>query len=167
MKHISTIFSLSIFALLFAAAALFPTQPAYACGGYLDPNVNADYYYSLGANPSVNGGTMAGAPNAVFNGTTALTTSLVTGGDQAVSFAGGSADHLTMANHSGVNQLNAVFSNRTYELWFSPASITGKQQLFEHGGITHGGSIYLDGNTLYGGVYENEITRVFVSYSGI
>ncbi|MCB0033753.1 MAG: LamG domain-containing protein [Anaerolineales bacterium] len=169
MKHIATIFSLTILAFLLMAAVLLPTQPAYACGGYLDPDVNADYYYSLGTTPSTNGGNKAGAGNFVFNGTAALTNTLVTSGDQAAALSGGAGNDLTLSAHTGGTNLNAAFTERTYELWFRADSLGGRQQLFEHGGSFNGGGLYLDGNTLYGGVWDgnNIATSFFVSYTGI
>lgn len=171
MKHISTIFSLTIFALLLAAAAFLPTQPAYACGGgdgsAYDALVNANnpllYYDFTG---TANAGSTGNGANYQFTAVNAPATggaaSLIAGGDGATTLDGSQGYYFTGDGAGGT--INGSFTTRTIELWFSPASlpVNQVQMLYEEGGTTNGLNIYLYNDQVYAGVWVNP-TFTYVS----
>lgn len=62
-------------------------------------------------------------------------------------------DSITIPNSADINTQSHQL--RTVALWFKPESLSGRQCIFEEGGATRGLNIYLDGDSLYIGGWNN------------
>lgn len=144
-----------------AWAIFTPTQTAYACASY---PANPAYAYSLNNSPNVNSGAQAGAGNFTYAGNAAVAPALTVGGDNAVTLDG-TGDRMNMNSHAGGTNLNQGQTTqlRTYMVWFNATTTTGNRQIWEHGGQTNGAGMYIQGGTLYGGVWKNDTTLAFLS----
>lgn len=106
-------------------------------------------YWRLGEG----GGTASDAMGLVdgsYDGCAASSTGLVDDPDAAAEFANCGID-LGNANPITKTQLD----QRTVELWFRPASTSGRQVLYDEGGNARQIAVYLDGSTLHAYAHDN------------
>ncbi|MCB0037842.1 MAG: LamG domain-containing protein [Anaerolineales bacterium] len=159
-------FTLKLSALVWIISAFvflaIPHTVAEATCGTIVPTT-ATVYYPMEALNEGNSGT--GGGGATTHTGTSTVTSIATSGTNAINIDTG--DSVSFPNTTTVNQ---AFSQRTYELWFVVSSVTGTQQIFEHGGSWKGGGMYLVDDTLYGGVWGGnggEPTAAQLAYATI
>ena len=81
----------------------------------------------------------------------------------------GKAQHAIVLNSPDINsQREAVYTSRTLLLSFRPNATTGRQTLYEEGGSGSGMNLYLDGTSLYAGIWRTEVWKgSWVSLKGI
>ena len=108
-----------------------------------------------GSSTAENIGSLGDAVVGALNGGVTLeATGLLPGtGGKAMSFDGVD-DVIAIPSNAQIN--TADTSNRTIELWFNAANVPevgGRQVIYEEGGATNGGNVYIEDGTLYAGIW--------------
>ncbi len=90
------------------------------------------------------------------SGTTLGTGSLIPNDTDTAASFDGTDDLVSIPNHTEVNT-GGPYTAKTVELWFRANALSGRQVLYEQGGIHRGLNIYLDGNVLTAGAWNSDI----------
>ena len=112
--------------------------------------------------------------NAVYRGANPNSGTLLSDGKPGTAARfDGVDDWVKLPNRKNLNT-GGPYNRRTVELWFRADTTNGRQVLFEEGGPSKGLNIYLAGDKLYGGAWnesDQDTTtpwpRAFVSVGGI
>lgn len=151
-------------AIMAASLDFFNLQSAPSNDAGLVANLNFDE--TLGSNAvdtssegQNNAGTLTGDATLVTDGIRS---------SSGVAFSGNGL--VTIGNSSDIN--TAIQTNQTISLWFRADSTTGRQMIYEHGGVTRGLNIYLDNDTLYAGGWNTSTAQsawagTWISQAGI
>ncbi|MFV0375915.1 MAG: LamG domain-containing protein [Mangrovibacterium sp.] len=83
------------------------------------------------------------------------TTLKVTRLDSTAVFHSATMDYIQIPSHSEIN--TTVITDRTIALWFRAGSTTGRQVLYEEGGVNNGLNIYLLNGKVYVSVWGSNI----------